>query len=227
MFKFIITVFVLLSALLALVACQPSEQTVQVAVQQTLTAAPTNAPVPTVAATPTSTPPSPTLPPTDIPAPTVTAVPPTATPIQIRKLDLEPLLIQDGDLPPYLVPDFVSKELSSQWSTLEDLTADNFINQDFYNTERKSSGGAVIIYLYEDAKEADRAYEQIAPAIDWFPEPADVGEKGEMQYDTPQRHLIFKRCHAFVYVWMSDVREYDIVTYTQRLDERLSAVVCD
>lgn len=226
MFKFIITVFVLLSALLALVACQPSEQTVQVAVQQTLTAAPTNAPAPTVAATSTSIPPSPTPPPTDIPAPTVTAVPPTATPIQIRTLDLEPLLLQDGDLPPHIVPDFVSNELSTQQVILRNLTADNFINQKFYNTERESSGGAVIIYLYEDPKEANRAYEQIEPKIDWFPEAADVGEKAIMQYDTGQPHLIFKRCGAFVYIWMVDVRKYDIVTYAQRLDERLSAVIC-
>lgn len=228
MFRFTI-VIVLLSALLLMVACQPSEQAVQVAIEQTLAAAPTDIPAPTIAATPTSIPPSPTSPPTDTPSPTATgtAVPQTATPVQISKLDLEPLLLQDGDLPPHLVPDFVSRELNSQWMTLEDLTADNFINQDFYNTDRKSSGGAVIIYLYENIKEADRAYEQIAPAIDWFPtEVDDVGEKAKMQHNTPQHHLIFKRCGAFVYIWMIDVREYDIITYAQRLDGRLSAVIC-
>lgn len=215
-----------LLALIILGACQPSEQAVQVAIQQTLAAAPTGTNAPTATAAPTSIPSSPTPPPTDTPSPTPTSVPPTATPISISDLDLEPLLLQDGDLPPHLVPDFVSKELNSQWRTLEDLTADNFINQDFYNTDRKSSGGAVIVYLYEDPKEANRAYDQIAPAINWFPEPADVGEKGIMQYDAPQRHLIFKRCNAFVYIWMIDVREYDIVTYAQRLDERLGAVIC-
>lgn len=225
MSKFIIALCV---AILALVACQPSETAVQVAVQQTLTAAPTSAPTATPAPTDTAVPtPTPTLEPTATPEPTETAVPPTSTPVSIADIDLEPLLLQDGDLPPHLVPDFVSRELTSQWMTLEDLQADNFINQEFYNTDRKSSGGAVIIYLYENIKEADRAYEQIAPAIDWFPtEVDDVGEKAKMQHDTPQHHLIFKRCGAFVYIWMIDVREYDIVTYAQRLDGRLSAVIC-
>ena len=227
MFRFTIVIVVLLSALLLMVACQPSEQAVQVAIEQTLAAAPTDIPAPTIAATPTSIPPSPTSPPTDTPSPTATAVPPTATPVQIRQLDLEPLLLQDGDLPPHLVPDFVSRELNSQWMTLEDLQADNFINQDFYNTDRKSSGGAVIIYLYENIKEADRAYEQIAPAIDWFPtEVDDVGEKAKMQHNTPQHHLIFKRCGAFVFIWMLDVRDFDFMSYAQRLDGRLSAVIC-
>lgn len=48
-----------------------------------------------------------------------------------------------------------------------------------------------------------------------------------MQHDTPQRHGIFKCGNAFVYIWMIDVREHDIVTYTQRLDKRLSATICN
>jgi hypothetical protein len=55
----------------------------------------------------------------------------------------------------------------------------------------------------------------------------DVGEQAKLENNgNDNLHLAFLRCHAFVEVFMQTSREFDIVNYAQRLDERLTLVVC-
>jgi len=207
----------------------------QLAVAMTGTAAPqpssTFTPVSTKTAVPTDTPI-----PTDTPTPAPTDTP-TPTRVALADLDLEPLLIQPGDLPTHLLPDFVSEELASQSLRLRSLPRpDNFINQRFYNAQ-DSAGGAVIIFLYESIDTVKSSYGATEGKMkaNFFAShfPFDLNLENEEDafgyMDTPpapQWHLAFTRCHAFVYVWMTDGREYDIVTYAQKLDERLKPLVC-
>jgi hypothetical protein len=148
-------------------------------------------------------------------------------------VDLEPFLLLEGDLPRHLLPDFVSNKLSESTQRLrlgrlpEPV---NFISRKFWNDDRGSIGGAVIIYLYDDLDTVNDVFQEIQPELDGFrglgvsfPE---VGEQAKAEFDSPQRHLIFTRCNAFVYIWMIDAREYAIVTYAQKIDARITPLVC-
>ena len=222
-----ITLVVVLLAAVLLVACggAAAEPTVAVATV-IVVATPTPEPEPTDTPVPS---PTPTPRPTDTPEPTLT---PTVVPLS--DIDLEPLLMQDGDLPPHLVPDFVYDTLTTRRDKLGDLARpEQLITQEFYSPEKERTGGAVIIFVYETADEAENAYGRASVNMPGLLGVGlsyrdDIGE-GKVKIEAPggdQTYMIFTRCSAFVFVWMIDVREFDLVNYGQRLDERLAPVVC-
>lgn len=217
--------FAILAALLT--ACSPSEEAVQTVIGETAVAAPTSAPAITEAATPIS--------PTDTPRPTeaVTETP-TATALSLTAIDLKSIVLANNEnLTPPLQPDFVDHELTMRQDYLGELARpDNFISQKFYNSDRDSTGGAIIIFVYEDKELVDAAYGIVAPQLDGLGVGVgisyydDVGEKAKLEEIEANSILIFQRCHAFAFIWMQDTREFDIVNYAKELDARLASVVC-
>ncbi len=77
-----------------------------------------------------------------------------------------------------------------------------------------------------------RAYQATAVQLDGLlgtgvSYPDETGERAKLEDPGgADLHLVFLRCRAFVYVWMTTEREFDIVTYARRLDARLGPVVC-
>ena len=110
-----------------LVACNPSESAIQTAVAQTL------------AALPTST------------------VIPTATVVPLNELDIESILIIEGDLP----PGFEAAQIRSTFFDLsKDLpTPDLFASKSFSHNGR--TGGAVEVLLFEDVNKIYSTYKDI------------------------------------------------------------------
>ena len=224
----------LVVVVLALAGCAPSEEAIREAIEATAAAEPTDTPAPTDEPTPEAT-----AEPTDEPAPTVEA---TAAPTETAAVPtaaapdaeaLAPLLVVEGDLPEHLAADFVYERLTSQQSRLEGLPRPAaFVTQEFFNTEVDRRGGAVIVYVYDDAGAASQAYQATAVQLDGLmgtgvSYPGDTGERAKLEDPGGvDKHLVFLRCNAFVYVWMATERDFDIVTYAQRLDERLGPVVC-
>lgn len=195
------------------------------ALTATAEAIPTDTQIPEDTATPR---------PTETPVPTDTIIPtdtPTPTRIPLSSIDLEPLFIQSGDLPGHLRAGQISDLLMTQSIRLENLEAPaNFLNQKFEHEQSRRVGGSVIVYLYEDASEASKAYTQVksgfSPGGFGSEVQVDVGENSYGYWSTPQRHTIYTRCNAFVYVWMVDASESEILAYARRLDERLSPFIC-
>lgn len=208
---------------LALASCAPSEAAVQEAIRATEAARPSPepSPVPSTATT------APTVAPTETAQPSVT--PEATATVALVDIDLEPLLLEDGDLPEHLDDDFVDRNP-------EDYTglpaADSIIEQSFYDLEADMPGGAVTVRLYENAVQAGQAYSAYTPKMDGLlgtgvSNPEDLGERAKMEDDGGALlRLAFLRCQAFVLVAMRTNREFDIVNYAQRLDERLTKVVC-
>lgn len=215
----------LLVAVLAACSSSPSDEDIQAAIQQTQEAAPPTA-------EPTETPaPAETSEPTETPAPTETSTPtetPKPTQIPLSSIDLESIVLRDGELPEHLQRDFFVEGLDAQNVLLGELPeGEQIVTQKFYNSERDSGGGAAIIFLYDDLTLVQNAFDHAAGNLDFLNFDADVGEQSKAENNPPQWHLTFTRCHAFVYIFMIDGREFDIVSYAEALDTRLAESVCN
>lgn len=248
----------LLLSVLVLISCAPqptpdikaTETTIAYNVLATLTAqVPTLTPAPMVTYTPapTNTPrPTSTLPPTQTPVPTNTPVPPTptntptATPIPLSELDLEPLLIQPGDLPAGFSGAQVKDVAPSLFDDLP--TAENTMDQRF---ERGGdTAGGVTVFLYDSTSEIEEAYALIMSIeADYalimggmnVQTVAGVGEQAIVSvlslpvggFTLESSDLAFIRCNAVVHIRMADVVDIDTIrVYAKRLDSRLESVVC-
>jgi hypothetical protein len=178
--------------------------------------------------TPTATPtPEPTQTPIPIPIPT-----PTPTPIPLSEVDLEPLLLVSGDLPPDFVGGQIRTSVPRQFSAVSPPV--NVITLDIYEGDTKAEPG-VAVFLYESISDVDNAYEVVSAAAELVEPTSDVGERGafaEKSYTFPfystSVKLAFTRCHAVVYLDLfGEGASIDVLTpYAQRLDERLSSLVC-
>lgn len=162
-------------------------------------------------------------------SPTVTATP---TLVPLGEIDLGPLLIVEGDLPDNLDGELVEYGATGRFDRDSVARPENLVSQGFYDLEAERPGGNVIVYAYEDAAIAGQVYGEIASEmnglLDEFGENRDdVGERARLENNgNDNLHLAFLRCGAFVEVFMQTPREFDIVSYAQRLDERLAAVIC-
>jgi hypothetical protein len=207
---------------------ESNEQVIQTAIALTQEALPTETPIPP---TETSVPQTETPNPTETPYPTETPVPPTETPIPLSAIDLEPIILQSGDLPEQLLPDFVYRDFNERGIQSVDIPdPDNFIVQRFHNQERNNTGGGAYLYIYNDIELANRSYRRMLPHIssplDMLVTHPEVGEQSQMVQYSPTYSLIFTRCNAFIHILMVGVREFDIVSYAQNLDARLQDTIC-
>jgi len=184
-------------------------------------------PEPPVTPTPTNTPK-----PTDTPVPPTPTNTPTPSAIPLSELELEPLLIQPGDLPAGFSGAQVRDVAPGMFD--ETPTAENAISQQF---ERGGdTAGGVAVLLYDSKSEIEEAYalfvsgmagnvqtvtgvgEQAAVSV-WSLSVLGITRKGS--------ELLFIRCGAVAHIRMADVVDIDTITaYAKRLDSRLEPVVC-
>lgn len=183
-----------------------------------------------VAVAPTATP-QPTIPtttPTFEPTSTPTIVP-TATPVPLADLDIEPLLVADGDLPSSFQP-----------GQIEDLV----INDDMPKPEQATvrlldfadgPGGYVAVYLYANEDDRNEAFDRVVGSggedVSGIGERAKVNAPGA---NIPIATVSFIRCHAVVSVRLKVETKLNLPpdsrvaeNYAKRLDKRLQPVVCN
>ncbi len=211
---------------IGLVGCAPSEEDVQEAIRSTEAARPT-ATIELTATTPAVV---------TAEATATTEVEPTATvepmSVLMSEVDLGPLLVVDGDLPEHLDGELVEYDETFRFDRDDVAPADGLTSQAFYNLETEGPGGGVAVYVYEDETAAGQTYIAISTGMrglldEFWEDRDDVGQEARLENNgNDNLHLAFLRCHAFVEVFMQTARESDIVVYAQRLDERLTPVVC-
>lgn len=200
-------------ALLATACGSASESAVQTAIAQTQAAIPTPSPIPTQ---------------TPIPTP---------TPIPLSEIDLETILLVSGDLP----PDFVGGQVKSiPPKYLEGgPTADQVIQQGFRAGAFASQG--ILILLYKSPSDLETAYSTMLERSNNFEPLADIGEKAAIKggnvdenaliivgVGAKSTQLVFTRCHALVYIdlYATSASVEVTTTYAQRLDKRLTSLLC-
>ena len=168
---------------------------------------------------------------------------PTPSLIPLLEIDLEPILIQDGDLPPGYYEAQVREVPNDSYKWIINKGLNN-IQQ--YIGLNDDIGGSVTIYLYEDTIALNTAYEQQSDSFGELsdsPKPGyqtsyldGIGEKAkyltfdEKSYgdEFDQTALVFKRCHALVDISFYQTYNLDyIVSYSKRIDRRISDLVCE
>lgn len=140
----------------------------------------------------------------------------------LASVELEPLLIQPGDLPSGIAPSQVSDALPTMFDGLP--KAERTIDQRLQRGGQTAGGISVALYADPAA-----AYAAIVGTMGKH-ESVTVGERAErsLPFDLlPGFDLAFVRCHALAYVRMTgDVSAENILAYAKRLDARLAKAVC-
>jgi hypothetical protein len=151
---------------------------------------------------------------------------PTATQVPFSALNLESMLIINGDLP-------AGYEASQVRSKLSDLsksapTPEYFISQSL--THNGNYGGGIDVLVYDDASKAQTAYRVIDNNVPGDLKNIEIGEGGQVastSFIVSTVSLLFVRCHAAVSIqFMETTQEDDAISYAKRLDERLKPIVC-
>lgn len=162
------------------------------------------------------------------------AVAPTAAPtpaptkVPLAALDLEPLLIQSGDLPAGLTGAQVLDSVPPAYQQMQMPAAEKLI---FQRLARGSDpGGYVVVSLYGDAAKRTDAYVKITTdmrTLGALTMPEDIGETAALHSDTLfGGHVAFQRCAAVVEVLLTGTDAQEVAAYAKRLDTRLRAAVC-
>ena len=206
--KFVI-VFAM-AVVLALSACGPSEADIQAAIQKTQAAIPTSTPIPT------ETP----VPPT-----------PTATPVPLADIDIESLVIQDGDLPAGMSGGQIFGEAPKVLAGAPEPAT--IIRQEL--ADGSDTVGSVTIGLYETSAYVERTYKILLgglgdeEAVDGLGDEAAASSfsASVAGTDVESVALAFYRCSAVVYIVFSNTSDADVaIAYAKRLDKRLAETVC-
>jgi len=156
--------------------------------------------------------------------PPATAAPAPAS-VALKDIDLEPLLVQSGDLPSGMS---AAQIKDSAPPAMKDYPpATKAIDQRFQRGGK--TVGGVVVLLYEQQSDLTTATALVTKIGKYSEVLPDVGEQAKLFLGTdllPVRGVTFVRCHAVVDVAMSNVDTREITAYAKRLDKRLQAVVC-
>ncbi len=215
------TAIVFLMIPFLLIGCAPSQKAIQKAIEQTQDAMPTTTPTPTPSQTPTL--------------------------IPLSEINLESALIQSGDLPAGYSGGQIRDVPPKFFMSITDLGA-NSIQQEIVRNDKLN--GFITILIYEDVSQAQEFYsileekEVIEPfrvepfsseykTVDNFP---NVGEKSaHATYDNylsgdslilQIEDTVFLRCNAVVMIHTGSILKYGIQPFAEKIDKRLTELVC-
>jgi len=159
---------------------------------------------------------------------------PTPTPIPLIQLDLEPVLIVEGDLPMDLEADIIVRE--NAVGAAEELDrADAVFTQ--YFLLNGGEGGGVSVFLFETLDDVQAAFGKVSTFMDAPLVYEKVGERARIEnFFIPLvpdvapiegSRLIFTRCHALAVIQFPRATDGEAIErYGQRLDERIQPLVC-
>lgn len=148
------------------------------------------------------------------------------TKVPLSEIDLEPLLILQGDLPPGVSASQVRSSPPAMFDGIPDPT-----HQIYQAFEKKGKQlGGVAVLLYEDLRLAEEAYTFVLAGIGEDDE-AGIGDRsasitipliGTTEIVTD---LLWLRCNSVVHVRIAS-DAIGATAYGERLNRRLESVVC-
>ncbi len=171
-------------------------------------------------------------------APQATVQPTVApAPRSLADIDLEPLLIQSGDLPAGLTGAQVLDTPPPAYETLKVPKADKLI---FQRLQRNGQpAGYIVVTVYESTAARDDAYTRVTDDVRKAAEHGggkpqetnDAGEHAVIVKEAPPlsgAKTMFVRCRAVADILMTGdlVDEAAVLAYARRLDKRLQQAVC-
>lgn len=146
-------------------------------------------------------------------------------------IDLEPLLVQSGDLPAGVTGAQVRDVAPKMFDQAP--KADRVLYQQFASGAKQIGG--VAVFLYKDADTRTQGYSVIAKDMGQTEVVAGLGDQAVVTLLSPQAaaygldfaDVLFQRCVAVVHVRISGPDSRVAATaYAKRLDKRPAQVVC-
>jgi hypothetical protein len=157
-------------------------------------------------------------------SPVAVAPPAVPTRVPLRAVNLEPVLIQDGDLPSGLSP---AQVFDAPPPAFKDYPAATKAAYQRFQRAGDTAGGVTVL-LYEQAADLANAAAQAVPTKKDYQSVEGVGERAALF--VPElltvRQIGFVRCQAVVNVVMDQVEPDELIAYAKRLDRRLQGMVC-
>jgi hypothetical protein len=137
--------------------------------------------------------------------------------------DIEPLLVQPGDLSPSFSGGAITNSPPVMFKNVP--SAQKEIFQPFEKDGRQQGG--VAAFLYETDAEAENAYNIVIEAMSPILPISDIGDEGLMSRlrGIPFVDLAFRRCNIVIHIRSFDKDVSNITAYAKKLDDRLTPVV--
>ena len=159
---------------------------------------------------------------------------PTITPVPFSEINLESILVRDGDLP----AGYRGAQIRSQAPAMfDDLPEPQ--NEVFQQFEHDGeAAGGVSIFLFENETDLENSFDIIYDGMsDDASLHSRVGEKSaileysrnfpELKFKFEVTEFLFIRCGALVHIRMTDVANIDYAeAFAERLDKRLEDLIC-
>lgn len=164
---------------------------------------------------------------------------PTPTQVPLSEINLEPVLVQTGDLPAGYSGSQIS-DIDLSWIDFLQYKGVNRIQQLFEKDGKPS--GSVQVILFDEINQVDNSYSKYKEffekdskiiAEDDFSkgELTDIGDKAiyssHNYLGISTIAIIFTRCNSLVNISFGDTNTLQYISaYAKRLDKRLSELVC-
>jgi len=147
--------------------------------------------------------------------------------------DLEPVLIQENDLPDGYSAGSVSSSVPTYYDKILVPDADYVIRQQFLKDG--SSAGQVIVFYYVEQGTIPFAFDNIVNEMGQAKALEGLGEKAEVVVvsgdDVSSRKTVgiaFVQCHVVVHISILGTDdEQAVTTYANQLEKRLEPLVCE
>jgi hypothetical protein len=162
----------------------------------------------------------------------------TTPPIPFPELNLESILVQNGDLPAGYSTGQITEVRNDRYKWITNKGVYNISQQIVTNIDDSSK---VTVFVYDDIEQVNIAYSQQANSfgentkISIVGEFTDIGEKAtyilidvvEYGDELDVAEIVFTRCNALVLIRFGYTHELEYLeNYANRLDKRLSKLVC-
>jgi hypothetical protein len=154
--------------------------------------------------------------------------------VSFDDVDLQPIMLQPGDLPEALVAGLSSAIPEEETFNYE------VAYQQAILTQSGSDAGEVRVYIFRNARDRDKIFDLLTlmetqegivsyetpPIGDAVMARQDISQSGNLYIN-----LTFKHCYAVANIWLHTTDDFtlqgnEVITYAQKLDARLSSIAC-
>lgn len=153
--------------------------------------------------------------------------------VPLTEVDLEQLLVADGDLP---IGVSAAQIRDAAPEMFEGMPAAEQVRYQQLARDGEQTGG-VAVFLYGDEAARTEGYQLVADGFSEAEPVADLGEQAIVTLPNAQAaaiglnftDVLFQRCAAVVHIRLRNLEGEDstsAIAYAKRLDERLEEAVC-
>jgi len=137
--------------------------------------------------------------------------------------DIQPLLVQDGDLPVAITAGEINNRVPALLG--DKPSPDKIISQRF--TQDSQDVGGVTILYYNESKVRSEVYQLYIGTYIRPQRASDIGDFAHVANDPRLKMIVFGRCKVVAsIVFNTKIDEEDVLSYAKSLDTRIKDISC-